>query len=154
MRISSKNAARGLKLWLTRWLMLAILGHFTFGVLEQSAYVLCFGADGHVAVERAGHEHRAPTTEQLPAPSQGKTALHSAGLPCIDIPVAGDDHSSHSPFPAAGKDFGNIGSLLALAAFCFILLPLIRLSSPALRAQSPPLLDSRILLRRSVVLLI
>lgn len=141
------------KNWLSLWLMVAVLGHFTLGVLEQSAYVLCFGADGHVAVERAGHDHRSLSHRDLDQAISGKTALKNADSSCVDIPVASDDHGSHTPFTEFGKGLGDVGWAV-LVVFGFILLPLVRTAIAVFRAHSPPLLDSRILLRRSVVLLI
>jgi hypothetical protein len=56
------------KKWLSLWLLIAMIGHFAFGHREASAFVLCFGADGHVAVERAGHDHALETGKRLPVP--------------------------------------------------------------------------------------
>ncbi|MGZ3820110.1 MAG: hypothetical protein ACXVB6_05935 [Mucilaginibacter sp.] len=38
-------------------LILAILGHFCLEHRDASAFVLCFGMDGHVAVEHVGYVH-------------------------------------------------------------------------------------------------
>lgn len=143
-----------LKIALSLWLVLALVGHFTLGILEQSAYVLCFGADGHVAVERAGHDHRALNPRCFDQISADKNALQNADPACVDIPVDDNDHGSHTPFPEPGKGFDGMAWAAALIAFYFVLLPLARTVSAAFRPHSPPLLDSRILLRRSVVLLI
>jgi hypothetical protein len=133
--------------------MIAVVGHFAFGHREASAFVLCFGADGHVAVERAGHDHRTLSPHDLDQVIAGKTALQNVDLPCVDIPVASDDHGSHTPFHEFGKGLGDVGWVW-FVAFCFILLPLILTAFAVFRAHSPPLPDSRILLRRSIVLLI
>lgn len=45
------------KNWLSIVLILAILGHFGLGHRDASAFVLCFGVDGHVAVEHVGYDH-------------------------------------------------------------------------------------------------
>lgn len=141
------------KNWLSLWLMVAVLGHFTLGVIEQSAYVLCFGVDGHVAVERAGHDHRVLSPRCFDQAGAGKTVLQDTDPACVDIPVGGDDHGSHTPFTEFGKGLGDVGWAM-LVVFCFILLPLVRTAIAVFRAHSPPHLDSSILLRRSVVLLI
>jgi hypothetical protein len=138
--------------WLSLWLLVAMIGHFAFDHREASAFVLCFGADGHVAVERAGHDHRTAAPHGPDQVIAGKTVLQNADVPCVDIPVVSDDHGSHMPFPESGKGLGDAGWTL-IVALSFFLLPLFRTACAVFRTYSPPLLDSRILLRRSVVLL-
>ena len=153
MKSNPSSQSRPLRSALILWLVLAILGHFTLGLLEHSAYVLCFGADGHVAVERAGHDHSAENPRAVPQAISVQTTLQNADHPCVDIPVASDDHGSHAPFSGFWKDFSDV-EWVALAVLCFILLPFIRTAGAVIRAHSPPFFDSRLLLRRSVVLLI
>ncbi|MGX2041470.1 hypothetical protein ACWJKU_15260 [Methylocaldum sp. MU1018] len=143
---------RYLKLGLSLWLILAVLGHFAPGAPEPSAYVLCFGADGHVAVERAEHDHGHPDSPDLKQAAHDPAQI-SDNRSCVDIPLVGDEHGSHTPFPGVGKSFGE-PAWAALAALCFVLLPFVRAAVAVFRAHSPPVADSRILLRRSVVLLI
>jgi hypothetical protein len=153
MKKIPSNQSRPLRSALILWLIFAILGHFTLDVLEHSAYVLCFGVDGHVAMERAGHDHRLEKLRAVDQTVIGQAMLQKADPPCVDIPVASDDHGSHTPFSVLWKDFADV-EWVALAALCFILLPFIRTAVAVIRSHSPPLLDSRLLLRRSVVLLI
>jgi len=134
-------------------LLLAMIGHLTFDHSEVSAFVLCFGADGHVAVERAGHDHRPFTPRSLEKRIASETALPNADRPCVDVSIASDDHGSHTPFPGFGEGWSDMGWDV-LIALCFILLPSIRKASTAFRVHKPPLIDSRTLLRRSIVLLI
>jgi hypothetical protein len=52
------NSLHHSKTGLSLLLIFAVLGHFGLGHREASDFVLCFGADGHVAVECTGHDHR------------------------------------------------------------------------------------------------
>lgn len=144
---------RHLKLGLSLLLILAVLGHFAPGIPERAAYVLCFGADGHVAVEPGGHDHRAPDPGRSAGHHTEISAPFSGDGSCIDIPVAGNDHGSHAPFPEIGTGFGGL-EWLALVALCFILLPSVGTVAAGFRPHRPPPADARVLLRRTVVLLI
>ncbi|RYU58149.1 hypothetical protein EWI61_11260 [Methylolobus aquaticus] len=147
------NRLRRSAKWVSLSLLLAMIGHFTFDHSEASAFVLCFGADGHVAVERADHDHRPFTPRSLEKRVASETALPNADRPCVDVPVASDDHGPHTPFPEFGERWSDM-DWVALIALCFILLPPTRTASSAFRVYAPPLFDSRTLLRRSIVLLI
>lgn len=107
-----------------------------------SRFVLCFGADGHVAVELPGHDH---------ATSSGPDAAH-ADDGCIDVPWAVDlihdgriPHSEHV-IPAAACSTPLVVTLMPGSA-----------SANRHPPGAPPptsLPDSRMRQRRSVVLLI
>lgn len=59
------NRCRCPKRWLSLWLIVAMLGHFGLAAGEVPAFLFCFGADGHVAVERTGHDHRSEAGPEL-----------------------------------------------------------------------------------------
>ncbi|MGH8624607.1 MAG: hypothetical protein ACREYC_04860, partial [Gammaproteobacteria bacterium] len=68
------------------WLLVvAVLGHFGLGHRDASVFVLCFGADGHVAVEPAGHDHgpqARDSLEQAPLTGKGAHAGKTRESPC------------------------------------------------------------------------
>lgn len=147
------NTLRRSKTRLCFVLMLAVLGHFGLGHRDVSAFVLCFGADGHVAVESAGHDHGADADQR--SASRAETGTYSVPLdsPCTDIPVVGDDHGRHVPLAQASKPSLDLG-LLPLVFLAFLLISSARAVLRRLRFPDPPFTDSRLLALRSVVLLI
>lgn len=144
---------RRLKGWLSLWLIVAVLGHFGLSHHEASAFVLCFGADGHVAVEPADHEHA------LPHPNEGsptKGGAHTHGLkleerPCLDLPVVKGDHGAHKPLSGPQKPLLNEGLAVAILVIAIILFP--KAIATPLFPPDPPIVDSRLIALRSVVLL-
>lgn len=154
------NRLRHSKKWLSLWLLIAMIGHFAFGLREASAFVLCFGADGHVAVERAGHDHAlgkgksdqggaSRTLTQAGTDAQ----LQSTGGPCLDIPVIDEDHGGHKSFGPPQDRLGDVG-LVALAAFVIALISIDPLPAKLRAVSAPPAVDSRLTALRTVVLLI
>jgi hypothetical protein len=80
------------------WLVTVCL--LLFGGGTSGDLVLCFGADGHVAFEPAGHPHcnypAHPEESSFPQLQQ-QEAPHLQGLhccPCVDIPVSGSPAAS------------------------------------------------------------
>jgi hypothetical protein len=137
------NMLRRSKTWLSFVLMLAVLGHFGLGHSDASAFVLCFGTDGHVAVERASHDHGADTGAYF-------TDMAS---PCEDIPVVDDDHGTHIPLTDLSKASVDLG-LLPLVFLVFLLIPYARVITQRPFFPDPLFTDSRLLGLRSTVLLI
>jgi hypothetical protein len=144
------------KRYLGRLLIVAVLGHFGLGHRDASASVLCFGADGHVAVEPAAHDHRsqAPDSlEEAPLTEKGTYALKTGESACTDIPVISEDHGSHKPLIEWKNPSPDTG-VLAFAALVIALIPFDELAAASVFFLDPPIIDSRLPARRSVVLLI
>ena len=150
------NCLRRSKTWLSLWLIVAVLGHFGLGHHDASAFVLCFGADGHVAVEPAGHDHRSQAShgpEHGPITEKGVYVLKTGESPCTDIPVASEDHGSHKPL-IESKDPSPDPNVLALAALVIAFIPFDELAAAPVFFPDPSIVDSRLPALRSVVLLI
>jgi hypothetical protein len=150
------NRLRRSKTWLNLWLIVAVLGHFGLGHHDASAFVLCFGADGHVAVEPAGHDHRSQASHGLeygPITEKGVYILKTGESPCTDIPVASEDHGSHKPL-IESKDPSPDPNVLALAALVIAFIPFDELAAAPVFFPDPPITDSRLPALRSVVFLI
>lgn len=144
------------KNWLSFVLILAILGHFGLGHRDASAFVLCFGVDGHVAVERVAQEQLANVNKTIQ--SNDETNVYTANgdnpcpSPCTDIPIDGDNHTQLlvTDLLKLTIDIGLLPifflfSLLAFHARSFIRQPVL---------FNPPFTDPRLLALRSIVLLI
>jgi hypothetical protein len=150
------NHLRRSRKWLSLWLLVAMLGHFGLGHGEASVFVLCFGANGHVAVEPAGHDHRAQAShgpEHGPITEKGIYVLKTWESPCTDIPVVSEDHGSHKPLIESKNSLPEI-DVLALAAFVIAFIPFDELAVEPVFFTDPPTVDSRLPALRSVVLLI
>lgn len=92
---------------ISSYVLVALIGHLFFGYGVQAPYVLCFGQNGHVAVERAGHDHARDALAQSGnvQDSHQAAALADAdqrylqGLdkskPCLDLPIGDESQSSH-----------------------------------------------------------
>jgi hypothetical protein len=149
------NRFRRSKTWLSLWLIVAVLGHFGLGHQDASAFVLCFGADGHVAVERAGHDHHSEAVLASPGtPSKAGTyVLKSGESPCVDIPGVSEDQGAHKPLSRL-LEFSLDSALAALAAVVLMLIPIDELLTVPVFFPDPPVVDSRLPVLRSVILLI
>lgn len=147
------NMLRRSKTWLSFVLMLAVLGHFGLGHSDASTFVLCFGTDGHVAVERADHDHG--TNADKVSQTKAVTGAYFADgdSPCTDIPVVGDDHGTHIPLSALSKASVDFG-LLPLVFLVFLFIPYARVITRRSFSTDPLFTDSRLLSLRSIVLLI
>lgn len=149
------NRRRCRKRWLSLWLVAAVLGHFGLHAREASAFVLCFGSDGHVAVERPGHDHRSePGRASKGAPSEaGVYALQSGATPCVDVPVVSEDHGAHKPLNGSRAATLDLAPS-ALAAVLIALIPIGELVIAPLFFPDPPSVDPGRSALRSVILLI
>lgn len=149
------NALRHSKTWLSFVLILTVLTHFGFGHQEVSPFVLCFGADGHVAVERVAQAQHDTAKDLFKGKTNTNTYFAGSGSPCLspcaDIPL---DNDTHTPLPLdVSKITFDIGFLPL-----FFLISLV-LYYPKLITRQPPFFtslftDSRLLALRSTVLLI
>lgn len=151
MKLSQRS-----KRYLGRLLIVAVLGHFGLGPRDASALVLCFGADGHVAVEPM-HTPHAPVDQAAVAAhaiqtgAQAETACEG---PCTDFPVIAEDHGAHKP--AVGSKRASFDArLYAASALVVSLIPFDEIvHKVALSPAHSLVIDSRLPARRSVVLLI
>jgi hypothetical protein len=149
------NALRHSKNWLSIVLILAILGHFGLGHRDASAFVLCFGVDGHVAVEHIGHDHgivRTKTTISAMQPVSISPAAIPCNAPCTDISLDGDDH-----IPLSLTDIVKIAIDSGVLPIFFLFSLLSLHGRPFIRQPAffdPPFTDPRLLALRSIVLLI
>lgn len=145
------NTLRHSKTWLSFVLLITVLIHFGFGHQDVSSFVLCFGSDGHVAVEHIAQDHDAGggkasvTNYSLPANHSPCTS------PCADIPLDGD---THTPLPLT--DLSKIAFDIGFLPLFFLVL---LIYYPRLITRQPPFpallfTDSRLLALRSTVLLI
>ncbi len=147
------NMLRRSKTWLSFVLMLAVLGHFGLGHSDASAFVLCFGTDGHVAVERAGHDHGADTDKVYPTKADTVAYFTDMDSPCTDISVVDDVHGAHIPLTDLSKASIDL-ELLPLVFLVFLLIPYARVITRRPFFPDPLFTDSRLLALRSTVLLI
>ena len=144
------------KRYLGRLLIVAVLGHFGLGPGDASALVLCFGADGHVAVEPAAHDHRSQAPDSLedaPLTEKATCVLKIGESACTDIPVISEDHGSHKPLIEWKNPSPGTG-ILAFAPLVIALIPFDELVAASVFFPDPPIIDSGLPARRSVVLLI
>ncbi|QBQ55140.1 hypothetical protein [Nitrosococcus wardiae] len=142
-----------LKGWLSLWLIVAVLGHFGLSYHEASAFVLCFGTDGHVAVEPADHEHALPHSNESSPPEAG---AHTHGLkleerPCLDLPVVSGNHGDHKLLTGPQKPLLDEGLVVAILVIAIIFFPK-AIATPVF-SPDPSIVDSRLIALRSVVLL-
>lgn len=141
------------KTWLSLWLIIVVLSHFGLSHHEASALVLCLGADGHVAVEPANHEHASPSPNEaslakVGVPTHGLKAGESS---CLDLPVISGSHGAHKPLSGLQKPLLAEGFAAAVLVIAIILFP-ITIAKLAL-PPDPPVVDIRLVALRSVVLL-
>ncbi len=152
MKLSQRS-----KRYLGRLLIVAVLGHFGLGPRDASALVLCFGADGHVAVEPM-HSPHAPADQAAVAAAHaietGAQAETACEGPCTDFPVIAEDHGAHKP--AVGSERSSPDARpYAAPALVVTLIPFDEIAHKvALSPAHSLVIDSRLPARRSVVLLI
>ncbi|MCQ8182652.1 hypothetical protein NP603_16140 [Methylomonas sp. SURF-1] len=137
-------------------LILAVLGHFGLGHRDVSAFVLCFGADGHIAVEKTGKDQFASvnTVTRFNDETNAFTSNDAdpCSSPCTDIPIDGDDH-----IPLQLTNLSKIAIDIGLLPVFFLLSLLVLYAKVVIRQPAffdPPFTDSRLLALRSTVLLI
>ncbi|MGH8590938.1 MAG: hypothetical protein ACREXX_16905 [Gammaproteobacteria bacterium] len=148
----SRRTRRHLGLLLT----FVLFAHFGLGHRDVPAWVLCFGSDGHVAVEPM-HSPHAPADRVVVGAHMAEpgvpAAISGAGS-CWDIPVIGEDHGAHKPCLESERPIPD-ARLYAPPALVVKLIPFDEMAGKA--AFFPgvsPSIDSRLPARRSVVLLI
>ena len=150
------TALRRSKTWLSIVLILAVLGHFGLGHRDVSAYVLCFGADGHVAVEKNGKDQfvslNAATRFNDETNALTSDDADPCSPPCTDIPIDGDDH-----IPLQWTNLLKIAIDIGLLPVFFLISLLVLYAKVVIRQLTffdPSFTDSRLLALRSIVLLI
>jgi hypothetical protein len=143
------------KTWLSFVLILAVLGHFGLGHRDMPVFVLCFGADGHVAVEHSGQDRDSTLDETKLLKNGAKAYAIDNGSPChspcTDIALDGDDHT---PLPLT--DLAKIVIDIGLLPVFFLILLLIPEAGAFIRrpacSEPPPFTDSRLLALHSTIL--
>lgn len=144
------------KTWLSVVLILAVLGHFGLGHRDVTAFVLCFGADGHVAVEKTGKDPFASVNAVTHLNNETNVLASDDGdpcsSPCTDIPIDGDDHIplQLTKLLKIAIDIGLLPVFFLISLLALYVRVIIR--QPAF--FNPPFTDSRLLALRSIVLLI
>lgn len=143
------------KIWLSFVLMIAVLGHFGLGHRDISTFVLCFGADGHVALERIG-PNSAEDVEKVSPPQRESNTYFSDGdspcsSPCTDIPIGEDGHITYVSLTDLSKVANDLGFL---PLFPLLLLCVIHCSVVTRRRlfSDPPFTDPRLLALSTTVL--
>lgn len=148
----SRRTRRHLGLLLT----FVVFAHFGVGHRDVPAWVLCFGADGHVAVEPM-HSPHAPVDQAAVAgyiAEPGAPAATVGEGSCVDIPVIAEDHGAHKPCIESERSSAKT-RLYAPPALLVKLIPFEEMAGEAaFFPTASPSIDSRLPARRSVVLLI
>ncbi|MBS3953139.1 MAG: hypothetical protein KGZ88_09345 [Methylomicrobium sp.] len=148
---------RTYKEWISYVLIFAVLSHFGGGHTDPSVFVLCFGSDGHVAVERISQDHDANANKALQHKDRANAYFTDGDSPCTspctDVPLGDDDHASHVPLTDLSKTSLDVG-ILPLFFIAFLLVPYARVITRRRFSSDPPITDSRLLALRSIVLLI
>jgi hypothetical protein len=152
------DTLRRSKTWLSVVLVLTVLVHFGLGHRDAPAFVLCFGADGHVAVEHVEQAYGVNTDKTARSKGVVTDTYFTDGdspctSPCTDVPLDGDDHASHVPLTDLSKTAIDFG-ILPLFFLAFLLVLYARVVTRRRFSSEPPIIDSRLLALRSIVLLI
>lgn len=149
---SRYHLSQTIKSSLSIWLMIAVLSHFTLGLLGQASYVLCIESNGHAQIERAGLDSQQWLSHCLNQTVDGKAIQNDGELPCQDIPLAVGDNGLHFPALKIWKNFIDLGWIATNLVFFILVI----FRKPTVTGFPPQnlLTDSRIVFRRSTVLLI
>jgi hypothetical protein len=168
----------GLSKLISSYVLVALICHLFVGHVAMFSYVLCFGQDGHVAVEKAGHDHKAEASvfsgqnqeirlsaasmavspaianEMSGNPAANEAQWLDGSQPCMDLPLDGDDdHCGHHSLNPAEQHLLEIGWIWLTASILLMLS--VQLRSVKLKQLSTAYLSfSNPVLRRCVVLLI
>jgi len=162
---------------ISSYVLVALICHLFLGHMTMFSYVLCFGQEGHVAVEKAGHDHKAEASVLLRQNLQTRLSAVSMDVsptiskeisgepvvndtqwlndlqPCRDLPLDDDDHCGHHSLKPIQQHLMEIGWAL-LTAVILLILP-VQLRSLKLKQLSAVNVgSSNPVLRRCVVLLI
>jgi hypothetical protein len=138
---------------LTLLLIVTVLCHFGLNASLYTGIVWCFGADGHIAMEAAGHHHESGS---LPADFQAVNNPQLAAadnLPCTDIAPPNADQVCAE----FGKDLSKLtwpALGLAILAVCWLLPTLARQVFRFAFPSHARFIDPNRLALRSIVLLI
>jgi hypothetical protein len=160
---------------ITSFVLVALICQVFFGYGAPSSFVLCFGQNGHVAVERAGHDHTRETLTPSGAPQEAHPDAASAhadlsplqpkprvfnlqgpdqAKPCLDLPVGEEDQGGHYTLEPILKHLIDIGwALTAAVVLLIVALQTTSLKPHRLLTTTNPI-ASNPALRRCVVLLI
>lgn len=153
--------------------LVALLCNLFSGYGALTSFVLCIGQHGHVAVERAGHDHG---DERLSVPWNQTGAFQSTDLseleknappvqhdsfeghapgsiePCLDVPIGQGDHARDSILESILQYLTAFGCTLYAVVLCLIVVRSPVLLHPRFYETNP--ISSTPVLRRSTVLLI
>ncbi|WP_157203388.1 MULTISPECIES: hypothetical protein [Methylomicrobium] len=156
-------------------MLVALICQLFFGYGALSPFVLCFGQNGHVAVERAGHDHTRESLIPSGAPREAHQAVVSAHAgssslqqkppvfnlqgpdqvkPCLDLPVGEKDQGGHYTLEPILQHLIDIGWALTAAAVLLIAVLQSALLNPYRLFTTNNPISSNPALRRCVVLLI
>ena len=146
----SRRTRRHLGLLLT----FVVFAHFGVGHRDVPTWVLCFGADGHVAVEPM-HSPHAPVDQAAVAGHIAEpdfpAAISGEGS-CWDIPVIREDHGAHKPCLESERPIPD-ARLYAPPTLVLKLIPFDEMArKAAFVTTASPSIDSRLPARRGVVL--
>ena len=147
------NALRRSKSWLSFILLITVLGHFGLGHRDSLTFVLCFGADGHVAVERIERNHDFNVNKSTHPKIETEAYFPDSDSPCTDIPIGEDDHITYISLTDLSKTSIDVGYL---PFFTLIFLFILHASVLIQRRIffEPTFIDPRLLALNSTVLLI
>ncbi len=143
------------KIWLSFVLMIAVLGHFGLGHRDISTFVLCFGADGHVALERIG-PNSAENVEKVNQPQRETNTYFSDGdspcsSPCTDIPIGEDGHITYISLTDLSKVANDLG-FLPIFPLLFLCVIHCNVATRRRLFSDPPFTDPRLLAISTTVL--
>lgn len=116
-------------------LLLVLLLHWSLGLCEAMASVLCFEGDGHVVLEAAG---------------QPCATSAAADTPCLDIKL--DAHADHASLPASPLLQADSLAPALLPALLYFFPLFSPPASAAWVSTGPPPAQKTAALRRSIVL--
>ena len=136
-------------------LILTLLCHCGLSQTIYSGFVWCFGADGHIAMEPAGHHHAAELNDHTEHPADGlqSVASNDDSL-CTDIPPSNTGQLCHSE---SDKDLFKLVSTdlsYTLGVLLFLLPCIVRQGFRSIFNDERPIIDPARLALRSTVLLI
>lgn len=121
-------------------LIAVLLLHWTFGIDDVLANLICIEADGKVAMEQAGeHCHEA-------------AAGQATGKSCIDF-KAGDHHDAHDSL-RSGSPLADLPPVFPVPALPHVLPEPVNTALTLPLATGPPLPSRSVVLRKTTVLLI
>ena len=127
----------------TFFIHLTLLAYLVAGVVDLNEVVLCFGNDGHVAIERATLGGRCESAPAQPASPLTLTTADDASAchcgPCVDVALASIDAPPTRVLSL--QDVTPQFKLLALPAPLFLLPagPSLTKRLPTLPPPAPPL---------------